>query len=490
MPGSSVQTPGRGRALYEEFKARILDGTFAPGSALPSSRACAAERGLSRTTVSAVFEQLAAEGYIHNRAGAAARVAKGLTSRHAEPARQDAMAPPRISQAGRRLMAHPIAFVQPAPAGSFDFAYGPLSREDFPTLMWAKAVRRAEVAQPSRLAYEDPRGCKLLREELARYLARSRGLQCSADQLVITNGSQQVVDLCARLLLDPGDQVAVENPGYRMAHRAFAATGARLYAVDVDQLGMLTSRLPSSDTRLAFVTPSHQFPLGSFLAAPRRIELLDWSARQNAWVIEDDYDGEYRHSIRPEQTLKSLDQRDRVIYVGTLSKTLSPRLRIGYAVLPRVLVDPFVQLKQVADRHSPTLHQIALAHLIADGRYERHVRRMRRTQSARQQALLAAIERHLGPRAAVQGAATGLHVVVWIKGFANADAMKLLGAAQQAGVFVDSIDHHFLPGTPRRGASAGIGLVMGYALLSPEQIDKGVKRLAMLLRGMTAKQAQ
>jgi GntR family transcriptional regulator/MocR family aminotransferase len=480
MSGKPSMRVGRGRLLYEEFRARIADGTFVPGSRLPSSRACAAERGLSRTTVTAVFEQLAAEGYIDSRPGAASRVAHGLTQPSAKAAASVAPPPLRLSEAGKRLIDLAIPFVPPAPTGSFDFAYGPLAGEDFPTATWAKAMRRADLRRPSRLAYEDPRGSALLREELQRYLARARGLHCEVGQLAVTNGSQQALDLCARLLLNPGDRVVVENPGYRMAHRAFAATGARLCPVGVDEQGLITRELPAS-ARLAYVTPSHQFPLGGFLSAPRRVELLEWASRCNACLIEDDYDGEYRHAIRPEPTLKSLDGEDRVIYVGTLSKTLSPELRVGYAVLPAALVEPFVQLKQVADRHSPTAHQRALAELLADGSYERHVRRMRRVQLARQQALLAAFERHLGDRVTIQGAATGLHVLAWVKGLPRSREAELISAARERGVFVYPLSQHLVP-TLNAGRSGPVGLVVGYALLRPNQIDVGVQRLAKAIR--------
>lgn len=474
----------RSRALYEEIKARIRDGTHAPGQVLPSTRACAAERGLSRTTVSAVYEQLAAEGFIETRPGAASRVAAGARSPvEAAPLARSAAAASRLSVLGERLQRRPVFDFNAPPARAIDFAYGPLSGGDFPALPWRKAVRATESAPDVRLTYREPLGDLSLRRALQGYLARSRGIACSVEQLVVANGSQQVLDLCARLLLDPGDAVAVEDPGYGMANRAFEAAGARLVGVPVDDHGLVTDALPRAPTRLAYVTPTHQFPLGGFLPMARRHVLLAWAHAQGAWVIEDDYDAEYRHAIRPELTLRSLDPQDRVIYVGTFSKTLSPELRLGYAVLPASLVGPFAQIRQLADRHAPTGPQRALARLIADGGYERHVRRMRRAQEARRAALLDALVRHLTGRVRVQGSASGLHVVVWFDAVPAAREAELVEAAKRAGVWVYPLGPLYLAHAAAEPGRAA-GLVMGYALLSVEEIARGVRKLAAVLDAM------
>ena len=464
----------RSRELYEELKARIRDGTHAPGQALPSTRACAAERGLSRTTVSAVYEQLAAEGFIETRPGAASRVAAGAFGPVRPVAAQALDAPPQLSVLGERLLQRPVFDFSDLPARAIDFAYGPLASGDFPALLWRKAMRAAEREADSRLTYRDPLGDMALRRALQGYLARSRGVACDVVQIAVTNGSQQVLDLCARLLLDAGDAVAVEDPGYGMACRAFEAAGARLVGVPVDDHGLVTDALPRSPACLAYVTPTHQFPLGGFLPMARRHALLAWAHKQGAWIVEDDYDAEYRHAIRPELTLKSLDPHDRVIYVGTFSKTLSPELRLGYAVLPRSLVAPFAQLRQIADRHAPSGPQRALARLIADGSYERHVRRMRRAQEARRVALLEALERYLPGRVTVQGSASGLHVVAWFDGVPAEREAELVDAARRAGVWVYPVGPLYL--SPRPAAKAG--LVMGYALLGVEEIGRGVRKLA------------
>ena len=488
MPTDPPRQPGLSRALYQEFLARIADGTYAAGAALPSTRALAAERGLSRATVTLVYEQLAAEGFIETRTGAASRVAVGAAPPGQPPwavapgATSDRLAG-RLSAIGERIAALQLALASPAAPGEIDFIYGPLAGSDFPTLTWIKALRAVERQRQRRLEYEDPRGNPGLRKALQTHLSQTRGLACSVDQLLIVNGSQQALDLCARLLIDPGDGVVVENPGYRMAHHAFEACGAALRYLDVDGHGLLTGQLAGVEpARLAYVTPTHQFPLGSFLPIGRRRQLLDWAAERQAWVIEDDYDSEYRYSVRPEATLQSLDTHGCVIHVGTFSKTLSPQLRLGYMVLPPALVDTFAAAKRLTDRHAATGTQRALALLLEDGSYDRHVRRIRRLQQARQRALLQALERHLGDQVEVQGDASGLHLVLWVRALPASAESALVKAARQLGVRVHPISPLFRPDTPATAPRRPVGLVMGYALLELEAIEEGVRRLAEALR--------
>lgn len=483
---------GLSRALYNEIRARIADGTFAPGAALPSTRAMAAERGLSRTTVSAVYDQLAADGFIDTRAGAASRVAAGAAPVNRADSLDDQSGLARnqrhqgqLSAIGARVDALQRQDHPPLSAGEIDFVYGPLAGQDFPTLAWLKALRAVERQRTTRLAYEDPQGNIELRKALQAHLSRARGLSCSVDQLLIVNGSQQALDLCARLLVNPGDPVVVENPGYRMAHHAFEAYGAKLIGVDVDAHGLQTNQLASiARVQMVYVTPTHQFPLGAFLPIGRRRELLAWAAKSGAWIVEDDYDSEYRYSVRPEATLQSLDNSGCVIHIGTFSKTLSPQLRLGYMVLPQRLVPIFSAAKRLTDRHATTGMQRALAKLLEDGTYDRHVRRIRRHQHARQAALVAALSDHLGERVEVQGAASGLHVVAWFPELPAEAEPALIQAARQEGVRVYPISPFFLPttATPPRLA----GLVMGYALLDQDQIEDGVRRLRSALRRLDA----
>lgn len=486
-PTPNERRSGLSRSLYEEFRARILDGTYASGTALPSSRALAAERGVSRTTVALVYEQLAADGFIETRQGAACRVAVGAATSARSKRPRTTIDVPRhliapLSAIGRRIAELNLTVPSSSSPDDIDFVYGPLSGSDFPTLIWMKALRTVERQRRPRLEYEDSRGNLELRKALQAHLSQTRGLACSVDQLMILNGSQQALDLCARLLVDPGDAVVVENPGYRMAHHAFEAYGAKLRFLNVDEHGAMTSQLNQlGSAKLAYVTPTHQFPLGSFLPIARRRELLDWAVKQGVWVIEDDYDSEYRYAVRPEAMLQSLDTHGCVIHVGTFSKTLSPQLRLGYMVLPPALIATFAAAKRVTDRHSATGVQQALALLLEDGSYDRHMRRIRRMQQTRQQTLINALERHLGGKIGVHGAASGLHLTVWFHSLpANAEP-SLVAAARRRSVRIYPITPLFHPSASGSLQQRSCGLVMGYALLELKVIEEGVKRLAEAL---------
>jgi GntR family transcriptional regulator / MocR family aminotransferase len=471
-----------------ELRNRITDGTYAVSTALPSTRAMAAERGLSRATVTLVYEQLAADGFIETRAGAASRVAVGVGpagSARRQSARPAATQRPfgRLASIGERIATFPIPQGSGTKTGEIDFVYGPLAGSDFPTLAWMKALRAVERQRSRRLEYDDPRGSLELHKALQAHLSQTRGLACSVEQLLIVNGSQQALDLCARLLVNPGDGVVVENPGYRMAHRVFEAYGAKLLCVDVDEQGLVPDRLTAlSSVQLAYVTPTHQFPLGSFLPIARRRELLAWAHERKAWVIEDDYDSEYRYSVRPEATLMSLDTQGCVIHVGTFSKTLSPQLRLGYMVLPPALVGTFAEAKRLSDRHVATGVQRALALLLEDGSYDRHVRRIRRHQQTRQRALIHGLRVHLGDQIEVQGAASGLHLVVWFRKLPPNAEPALVRAAREHGVCVYPVGPLYLQDTNQKSSQRNAGLIMGYALLNEDEIAKGVRRLALASR--------
>lgn len=485
-PVSSIPTgpvegeTGTQRQVIAAIKREIAAGVHAPGSRLPSTRALAAEWGVSRTTVTAAFDQLAAEGYLETRPGARARVAAGLTQ--AEPAARDAPASrtTELSTYGQRLAsAAPIPW-NPQPF-TLDFRYGELAGGDFPTLAWRRALAKAVARRPARLRYGDPRGLPELRTALQGYLWRGRGLRCEIDDILVVNGSQQGFDLCTRLLLDPGDRVVIEDPGYNLARQAFLTAGAQLWPQPVDREGMQTATLPPA--RLAFVTPSHQLPLGSILSAPRRQELLAWAARHGAAIIEDDYDAEYRHGVGPVPPLRSLDQADSVIYLGTVSKTLSPTLRLGYLVLPPALREVFARAKRMVDRHTPELEQAALAELIASGAYERHVRRIRRRNGERRAALLKALRERLGERVSIVGTDAGLHVLAWINGLPQAREAELTERAASASLGLYGVSGLYdRPDDPERRA----GLVIGYAALDEAQIAAGIARLDGLLRELGA----
>jgi GntR family transcriptional regulator/MocR family aminotransferase len=467
------------RRICEEIKDGIRRGRYGPGARLPSTRTLAAEWGVSRTTVTAAYGQLIAEGYLETRPGARATVVQGFGPNVTKPRRAPAPTAARLSSYGQRVLDFPAQFPQQPDRLIADFRYGELASADFPSLAWKKAVGAAILRRPARLRYGDPAGSPELRAVLQDYLWRARGLRCDPDQIVIVNGSQQGLDLCARLLVDPGDRVFIENPCYGLARQTFMAVGALPIPIDVDADGLQTDRL--GDGRLAYVTPSHQFPLGSVMSAVRRRELLSWARRSGAYVIEDDYDSEYRYDISPIPALQALDGAETVIYLGTVSKTLSPTLRLGYLVVPPVLRDAFAKAKRLSDRHSPALEQDALADLIASGAYERHVRSARRRNRERRARLLASLSKAFADDVNVVGADAGLHVVVWLNRVPKEQEGDLLSRAAAAGLGLYPVSTLYDPAALASHPGV-VGLVMGYASLGEREIDQGVQRLAAVLQ--------
>ena len=383
--------------------------------------------------------------------------------------------------------AWPTSRYRPCPTGtgwSTDFRYGDLAAADFPLLAWRKAVTAALLRRRPRLRYGDPCGSPDLRTALQGYLWRARGLRCEPDQIVVVNGSQQGIDLCARLLLDPGDRVVMEDPGYNLARQAFPAAGAEVIPVAVDREGMRTGELPAA--RLAYATPSHQFPLGSVMSAGRRRDLLAWARRTGAYVVEDDYDSEYRFDIAPIPPLQALDGAGRVIYLGTVSKTLSPTLRLGYLVVPTALSAIFAEAKRLTDRHTPSLEQEALADLIGSGGYERHVRRVRRRNGERRAALLAALSADPGRcgdggrcrcgaarRRLAEPGAEDAGGTCWSRG-------------RRRRVSACTLSAPCMRPLRRQPCPTTAGLVMGYASLDERAIERGVRTLGEVLETFTA----
>ena len=464
------------RQIYESLRDQILSGVYEPGRQLPSSRGLANELGVSRTTVMVAYEQLAAEGFIEVRQGARPRVTPSILgpSPQGTPSKQNG--PVRLSAYGERLRAVPLWPDFVSNTLMADFRYGDLAASDFPALTWKRAMNAAMAQRPRQLAYDDPRGSQRLRAALQGYLWRARTLSCDLEQIIIVNGSQQGLDLCSRLLLDSGTHFVIENPCYKMARQIFANTGASPISVAVDGDGLETDRLAGIEARLAYVTPSHQFPLGGVMPISRRHQLLEWARRNDAYVIEDDYDSEYRYDINPVPPLHSLDGGSNVIYLGTISKTLSPTLRIGYLVVPQELQEIFATAKQLLDRHSPATEQEALASLVESGAYESHIRRVRRLNGERRETLLNALRQGFGDRIAIEGADAGLHVVVWFRDLPCSLEAPLIERARRAGVGIHSVSPLYDRETSENPTD-WIGLVMGYSALSTRQIEQGVQLL-------------
>ncbi len=472
---------GAARRIYLDLREQISAGIYAPGDRLPSSRALAVELGVSRTTITAAFDQLVSEGYISSHQGAASLVSyiAGEKTQHRGPSLQWTQRP--MSAYAARLMELPIQYAASRPGLEFDFRYGDIAAADFPTLLWRRAMNAALLRRRGSLFYEHPAGSALLRQHLQSYLWRARGIRCGSDQIIVVSGSQQALDLCARVLVDNGDRVVIENPCYAMARNIMAAVGADIIAVSCDDAGLVVEDLPrQGQSALAYVTPSHQFPLGGVLPQSRREALLTWAYAAGAYVVEDDYDGEYRYDVKPIPPLFQSDQ-DRVIYVGTVSNTLSPALRLGYLVVPRPLIDVFTRSKQLADRHSPTLEQEALTILLESGAYERHVRKMRRSNADRRAALISTLTSCFGEKIDIVGTSAGLHVVVWFRDIGAQHEARLIEAAQEARIGIYPVSPLYLERKPDLA-----GLVLGYAALTPDELRRGAEKLALAVHGFEA----
>ncbi len=326
------------------------------------------------------------------------------------------------------------------------------------------------------LDYGDPGGYAPLREAIAEYVRLARGARCLTEQVIVTSGSQQGVDLAARVLLDPGDAVWMEDPGYVGARTALHVAGARLIPVPVDAEGLVVQRGEqlAPGARLVYVSPSHQFPLGVTMSAARRLALLRWASRAGAWILEDDYDSEFRYEARPLAALQGMDEDGRVIYVGTFSKTLFPALRLGYLIVPLELVDVFRSARAVSDRQSPTMDQVVLADFLVGGHFARHVRRMRRLYAERQEVLVDAVRRHLGQRLQVNPSAAGMHLLGWLEPGVDDEVASARAATR--GIEAAPLSRYGIE-RPGRG-----GLLLGWAGYSAEAIRDGVVKLGEALR--------
>lgn len=457
--------PARGlaRQLYRALRERILDGRLAGGARLPASRDLARLLDISRNTVTRALDQLYAEGYVEGRVGAGTYVA-ALASSRPEPRNTATDPTPSAAMAYLRDQHLP-----PPPGGApRAFRIGVPAFDLFPFDTWARLQARFWRRPPAAcLGYGDPAGDPRLRELVAAYLRSSRGLNCAPEQVVITCGAQQAIGLCAQLLVRPGDRVAIENPGYRAAGHAFAVAGAELHGVAVDGEGLDTRELAAIERcRLAYVTPSHQYPTGVTLSLARRLELLEWAEREGGWIVEDDYDGEYRYSGVPLAPLAALDRQGRVLYVGTFCKITFPALRLGYLVLPPALVEPFARRRALDMRHSEIGTQAVMAEFIAAGHFQRHVRRMRQAARARRDALLQGWPEVPGcaPLPAVEA---GLHLCVPVAGVAR--ERELLSAAHAAGVEMNGLSDYWLEGQATR-ERVRAGLVLGFAAVPEAQI--------------------
>jgi GntR family transcriptional regulator/MocR family aminotransferase len=475
------------RWLYDEIRTAILSGRLVPGSRLPATRDLALRLKISRGTVLAVYDQLGAEGYIRGATGQGSFVAPELPDLPPRPlAPKGGVAEPTnmvpseaptaaLSARGKKLSMTPFSVAgRSFPAKAFRTNQPDVTA--FPIELWTRiASSKSRRLRPELLMDGDARGYKPLREAIAGYLRSSRGISCSAEQVVLVGSVQQILDISARLLLDPGDEVWVEDPGYPAAHLIFAAAGAKIVDIPVDSNGMdvAFARNQAPNARLAYVTAGRQSPLGSVLALDRRLALLNWACRHDAIVIEDDYDSEYRYEGAPLSAMKGLDEAGRVIYCGTFSKLLFPSLRISYAVLPDQLIAPFTAALSLTARHVALMAQSTLHEFIAEGHLGRHVRRMRLLYAERAQALRQAADVYLPGLLDIPKITMGLDTPTFLPGDRDDKSVALLAA--QAGIesLPLSIYARTHPVKP--------GLLLGFAAVGPEAIASGVRTLARVL---------
>ncbi len=485
---------GLTRQLYEALRQRVLDGRLVSGTRLPATRDLAAALSISRNSVVRAYDQLYAEGFIESRVGDGTYVAQLPTAKKLStkvstglstglsPALSTKWAnlpqdlDSEVIHSGGLAQIKTNHLPQPPAGPPRAFRVGVPAFDLFPFEVWAKLNgafwRKPDLEQ---LCYGDPAGDGRLRGLIAAYLRSSRGMQCTAEQIVITSGAQQAISLCAQLLVERGDGVAVENPGYRAAGHAFALAGGKLHGVPVDGEGIDCQVLNTlQGCRVAYVTPSHQYPLGVVMSLARRLELLAWAERTGGWIIEDDYDGEYRYSGAPLSPLAALDRSGRVLYVGTFGKVAFPALRLGYLVLPVGLVDAFSRRRAVDMRHSEVSTQAVMAEFMAAGHFQRHIRRMRRAALSRRNALLNGWPSELPGVDNLPNTAAGLHLTVRVGSLAREH--QLVEQARAVEVEVNGLSSYWLPdsSTP---PDQRAGLVLGFAAVPEAAISQALGRL-------------
>jgi GntR family transcriptional regulator / MocR family aminotransferase len=467
------------RQIYEWFRGAIVEGRLRPGGRIPSSRGLAAELGISRIPVVNAYEQLHAEGYFEAFVGVGTRVATSIPSESLSipKVRQGRVSGENVAQAALRQISHRASHwntsaVQPWLNALGAFRVSLPALDHFPVHIWSKLVaRHSRAVSRSMLAYGDAMGYGPLREAIAGYVSTVRGVRCETSQILVTTGSQQGLQIASQVLLDPKDQVCMEEPGYPGARQAFAMADAQIIPIKLDSQGLVVSELARKGARakLVYVTPSHQYPMGMTMSAARRMQLLNWAAHHGTWIIEDDYDSEYRFDSRPIASLQGLDSDTRVLYMGTFSKVMFPALRLGYLVLPKDLVAACTAARDCMDIFSPTLNQAVMAEFIREGHFARHLRRMRMLYMERRRALVNALHTTLAEAVEIEGAEAGMHLVTLLR--PGVDDMSVSLAAARKGLSAMPLSScRVLPGEPG-------GLVLGYGGVDVQDMQKAVRKL-------------
>lgn len=467
------------KQIYDSLREHIIRGSLRAGQQMPSTRALAVELKLSRIPVLTAYSQLLAEGYCETRAGAGTFVSRSLPQQEvARGRRTDRNAPSASRPRAVARRAQWLAPYKPQPwlGGLGAFCLGQPAYDEFPFHLWAKLVaRHARHSHINTFHYGGPFGSEALRRAICTYLRTSRAVRCDPHQIMIVSGSQQALELTTRVLLDVGDSAWVEEPGYWLTKDVLTALGCKLVPVPVDNEGLDVAQgiKRRGKARAAYITPSHQFPLGVTMSAARRLQLLDWAERAGSWIVEDDYDSEYRYDSMPIASLQGLDRNDRVIYIGTFSKTLFPGLRLGYIVIPEDLLERFAAIRNAMDLGSPYLYQAVLADFIVQGHFARHIRRMRQLYNERRLALVESLRKHFGRSAEIVGADAGMHLAVALPMRLRDTEVSLRAAREK--LWVAPLSPSYLERARRPG------FILGFGGTPPEQALDAVARLKALL---------
>ena len=472
------------KQISRELKVAIISGRLGGRTRLPATRTLAAELGVSRNTIMSVFDELIAEGYIMSKVGSGTYVSESLPEEHLLPSaaiqsswQEPAVGPSILSARGQQMaqlaeqpLANEIILSRP-------FCADLPAVEAFPIEAWGRLMRKnwqkITTVSPAHL---QPAGYGPLQHSIARYLSAARFVRCVASQVVVTSGSQQSLDLVARLLIDPGDAVWVEEPGYIGARSVFSVTGARVIpvAVDGEGLNVEAGRKAEPHPRAIYISPSRQYPLGATMTSARRLEIVEYANKIGAWIVEDDYDSEYRYDGMPLPAIQSLQKADRLIYLGTFSKSLLPAIRLGYAVIPKDLIAPFSTAMSVLTRPNSILEQMTLHEFISTGQFATHLRRMRHLYLERQPVLLQHLERLLGDVLDVAPTSTGTHLTAYFK--IDVDDVRFCDAARMRGISLRPLSIHYM-NEPKR-----MGLILGFASTPVPRIITGVERLAAITK--------
>jgi len=472
------------RQIYEELRRQILDGRLRRGARLPSTRSLAVDLRVSRSTVVQAFEQLRAEGYIESISRGSTRVSLRLPDSHIRADVPRAIVRHMTSHAAPSKRPAAIVRAWPQFAAVFDqppraFRTSVPALDVFPIDLWGRLMaRRWRRSRAASLAYSAPQGLPALREAIAAYLTNARGVRCRPDQVIVTSGSQHALDLVARATLDPGDSVWMEDPGYFGAGGAFVAAGARLVPVPVDGEGLIVAEgsKRNARARLAFVTPARQLPLGVTMTLNRRIELLDWAAAHRAWILEDDYDSEFRYSTRPLAALQGLDRSGSVIFTGTFSKVMFPALRLGYLVVPDALATAVAIVRRYSDFCPPYLTQAAMADFMNEGHFERHIRQMRAIYQARRELFVKLLARECAGLVEVDAPDAGMNLIAWLP--PSVRDTDVSAALARAGL--DSLPLSACAMKRRLRP----GLLLGFSGIREVDLREGVTRLRRVLEQM------